>query len=53
MTMADTAYLLPRQSSYIGFPWDGNPADSPTAPTSTTQVKSVTLSNGAVCSYAT
>jgi Flp pilus assembly protein TadG len=53
ITMNDTAYLLPRQSSYIGFPWDGNPADAPTLPTSTTQVQSVTLSNGAICSYAT
>ncbi len=52
MTMTNTAYLLPRQSSYVGFPWDGVSTDSPTVPTSTTHTTSVTLSNGVVCNYA-
>ncbi len=52
MTMTNTAYLLPRQSSYVGFPWDGVSTDSPTVPNSTTHTTSVTLSNGAVCNYA-
>jgi Flp pilus assembly protein TadG len=52
MTMTNTAFLLPRQSSYVGFPWDGISTDSPTAPNSTTHQASVTLSNGAVCNYA-
>ncbi len=52
LTMTNTAYLMPRQSSYVGFPWDGISTDSPTVPTSTTHTTSVTLSNGAVCNYA-
>jgi hypothetical protein len=52
MTMTNTAYLLPRQSSYVGFPWDGVAADTPLTPTTTTHTSSVTLSNGAVCNYA-
>ncbi len=52
MTMTNTAYLLPRQSSYVGFPWDGIATDVPPTPTSTTHTTSVTLSNGAVCNYA-
>jgi Flp pilus assembly protein TadG len=52
ITMRNTAYLLPRQTGYVGFLWDGVAADAPTKPTSTTKVATVTLSNGAVCSYA-
>jgi Flp pilus assembly protein TadG len=52
ITMTNTAYLLPRQSSYVGFPWDGVSTDSAAVPTSTTHTASVTLSNGAVCNYA-
>jgi Flp pilus assembly protein TadG len=52
MTMTNTAYLLPRQSSYVGFPWDGVSTDSPSVPNATTHTTSVTLSNGAVCNYA-
>jgi Flp pilus assembly protein TadG len=52
ITLTNTAYLLPRQSSYVGFPWDGISGDSPTAPASTTKTTSVTLSNGATCNYA-
>jgi Flp pilus assembly protein TadG len=52
ITFTNTAYLLPRQSSYVGFPWDGVAADAPTAPASTTKTKSVTLANGVVCNYA-
>jgi Flp pilus assembly protein TadG len=51
MTLTNTAYLLPRQSSYVGFPWDGVSTDVPTAPMSTTKSTSVTLSNGVVCNY--
>ena len=51
ITMTNTAYLLPRQSSYVGFPWDGVATDAPTAPASTTKTTSVTLSNGVVCNY--
>jgi Flp pilus assembly protein TadG len=52
LTMTNTAYVLPRQSSYVGFPWDGNSNDSPAVPNATTQVASITLSNGVICSYA-
>jgi Flp pilus assembly pilin Flp len=52
ITMTNTAYLLPRQSSYVAFPWDGISTDIPTAPASTSHTSSVTLSNGAVCNYA-
>jgi Flp pilus assembly protein TadG len=52
MTMTNTAYFMPRQSSFVGFPWDGVSTDSPTVPTATTHTSSVTLSNGAVCNYA-
>ena len=51
-TMSVVTYMVPRQSSYIGFPWDGNANNAPPIPTSTQAVNSVTLSNGAVCSYA-
>ena len=50
--MRDTSYLLPRSSSYVGFPWDGVSTDAPPAPTSTTTNASMVLSNGATCSYA-
>jgi Flp pilus assembly protein TadG len=53
ISMSNTAYLMPRSSSYVGFPWDGVSADAPTAPASTTKTASVTLSNGAICNYAT
>ena len=52
ITMTDTSYLLPRESSYVGFPWDGLSTDSPPVPTNTTTNASSTLSNGATCSYA-
>ncbi|HEX4198966.1 MAG TPA: TadE/TadG family type IV pilus assembly protein [Caulobacteraceae bacterium] len=52
VVMRDTSYLLPRSSSYVGFPWDGVSSDPPPVPTSTTTSASVTLSNGATCSYA-
>ena len=51
-TMASTFYTLPRQSAYIGFPWDGTPANPPTAPASTTKTGSTTLANGTLCNYA-
>jgi hypothetical protein len=51
--MSTTAYLMPRTSSYVGFPWDGVSTDAPTVPNSTTKTATVTLSNGAVCNYAT
>lgn len=51
-TMTDSAYVYPRQSAYVGFVWDGIVNDQPTAPASATKVASVTLSNGAACSYA-
>jgi Flp pilus assembly protein TadG len=50
--MSDTSYLLPRSSSYIGFPWNGQSSSVPPAPTTTTTSATVTLSNGATCSYA-
>ena len=50
--MGVVAYMAPRQSSYIGFPWNGDPNTPPPVPTATKKVKSTTLSNGAVCSYA-
>jgi Flp pilus assembly protein TadG len=50
--MRDTSYLLPRSSSYVGFPWDGVSTDAPPAPTSTTTNASMVLSNVATCSYA-
>lgn len=53
MLMTNTTYLQPRNASYIGFPWDGNSSDAPTAPASTTKTGSLTLSNGATCNYAT
>ena len=52
ITMTNTAYLLPRESNYVGFPWDGLSTDSPPVPTSTTTNASSTLSDGATCSYA-
>jgi Flp pilus assembly protein TadG len=52
ITMSAVAYYLPRASSYVGFPWDGVAADSPTVPTSATASSSVVLSNGASCNYA-
>jgi Flp pilus assembly protein TadG len=52
ISMTDTAYLLPRSSSYVGFPWDGVSTDAPAVPTSTSTNASLTLSNGATCSYA-
>jgi hypothetical protein len=45
-------YLLPRSSSYIGFPWDGVSTDAPPVPAATTTNAWMTLSNGATCSYA-
>jgi Flp pilus assembly protein TadG len=53
LVMTNTSYLMPRISTYVGFPWDGNSADAPTVPTSTTTTGQVTLSNGAICKYAT
>ncbi len=53
MLRTNTTYLQPRNASYIGFPWDGNSSDAPTAPASTTKTGSLTLSNGATCNYAT
>ena len=53
MTFSNTTYLQPRVTSYVGFPWNGNANSSPTVPASTTKTASVTLSNGAVCNYAT
>lgn len=50
--MTNVAYMLPRQSSYVGFPWNGDPNSAPTAPASATQTGSTTLSNGTVCNYA-
>lgn len=50
--MTDTSYLLPRSSSYIGFPWSGDSTSLPPAPTTTKTSASLTLSNGATCSYA-
>ena len=52
IVMRDTSYLLPRSSSYVGFPWDGVSTDAPPTPTATTTNVSVTLSNGATCNYA-
>jgi Flp pilus assembly protein TadG len=52
MPMKGISYYLPRSSSYVGFPWDGNPNDSPTVPTAATHSSSMTLSNGVTCSYA-
>lgn len=51
-TMTSVAYMLPRVSSYVGFPWDGDPQNEPTAPASATDTGSITLSNGAECNYA-
>ena len=53
IVMTSTSYLQPRNATYIGFPWDGNSSDAPTAPASTTKTSVVTLSNGAICNYAT
>lgn len=50
--MQSTAYMLPRGSTYVGFPWNGNAAKPPTAPVSTKIKSSVTISNGVVCNYA-
>jgi Flp pilus assembly protein TadG len=52
ITFTNTAYLLPREASYVGFPWDGVATDAPPAPTTTSKSTSVTLSNGVVCNYA-
>jgi Flp pilus assembly protein TadG len=52
ITFTNTAYLLPREASYVGFPWDGVATDSPPVPTSTSKSASVTLTNGVVCNYA-
>jgi len=52
IAMSDTSYLLPRSSNYVGFPWDGVSTDAPPVPTATTTNASLTLSNGATCSYA-
>ena len=51
LTISHTSYLLPRQSSYVGFPWDGVSTDTPIAPVSATSSGSTTLSNGATCNY--
>ena len=51
-TMSSVYIVYPRQSAYVGFPWDGNANDAPPQPTSTTRTASMTLSNGAVCNYA-
>jgi Flp pilus assembly protein TadG len=50
--MSNVSYALPRNSIYVGFPWDGVQNDSPKVPNTTTTTASVTLSNGAICSYA-
>ncbi len=50
--MAVVNYMVPRLSTYVGFPWDGTVSHPPPPPMSTTTTKSLTLSNGAVCNYA-
>jgi hypothetical protein len=52
LTFTGVSYYLPRISSYVGFPWDGNSNDSPPVPNSATTSLSVQLSNGATCNYA-
>ena len=52
INLSSVAFYLPRSSAYVGFPWDGISSDAPTVPTAATKASSVTLSNGAVCSYA-
>lgn len=52
-TMTSAVFLYPRQSAYIGFPWGGDPNKPPPKPTSTKKSASLTLANGARCSYAT
>ncbi len=51
-TMSVVNYMVPRLSTYVGFPWDGIATHIPPPPTTTTTTKSMTLSNGAVCNYA-
>lgn len=51
-TMTSSFVTYARQSAYVGFPWDGNVNDQPTAPAYTTRTATTTLSNGAVCNYA-
>lgn len=51
-TMTSVVYLYPRQSAYIGFPWNGNNDTPPPEPTATKTAASVTLSNGVLCNYA-
>ncbi|MDP9096872.1 MAG: pilus assembly protein [Pseudomonadota bacterium] len=50
-TMSFINYMTPRLSTYVGFPWDGVAVHVPPPPTTVKTIKSMTLSNGAVCSY--
>jgi Flp pilus assembly protein TadG len=52
ITLTNVAYALPRQSSYVGFPWNGAVDGTTAAPASATRTGSVALSNGPVCNYA-
>jgi Flp pilus assembly protein TadG len=52
VSLSTTAFYLPRTAAYVGFPWDGITTDQATVPTAATRSSSVTLSNGATCSYA-
>ena len=51
-TMTSVVYLYPRQSPYIGFPWNGDANTPPPMPTATKTTSSLSLSNGARCNYA-
>ena len=50
-TMSVVNYMAPRQSTFVGFPWDGVATHSPPTPTAATKIYTTTLSNGATCSY--
>lgn len=50
--MAANYINFPRQTAYVGFPWNGVTTNPPPAPNSTTKTASVALSNGANCNYA-
>ena len=50
-TMSVVAYMVPRQSTYVGFPWDGTKTNPPPLPMTTNSTGSTTLSNGAICNY--
>ena len=51
LTYKGVAFVLPRESAYVGFPWSGVSSSSPPAPTSTAASSSVALTNGAICNY--